>query len=453
MTSLTELNEFLARLKARRLRVSDLAEHGRVRDAEELIDEVTELGEQLLVADEELRTQQEALADARLSLEIVAVRNEELFEASSSAYVITDLDGRIVRTNRSAAALIADTPARAVVRPFPTRFVVGDRPTIRSMISQAGAIDVPGARFTSAATLLQSDGTAVPVTVSVRADRTPSSLTPSLLWELAPGPRPSSEIRSAGASEVASPSANAVVVGAPPDALMPDVDATLVAPVDLATGFAVDGVPTELLDVVVEMAVDTVPGAEHAGISLLRPGQPIETVAATSELVDRCDQAQYELGEGPSLRAIENATGVLVVDDMRIEELWPRFAARAVDLGVYSLLACRLSTAGSTIGVLTMLASQPRAFDDASVVMCAAFAAHAAIAIAHAEREAYLRRAIESREAIGPAMGILMERYGLAAGAAFELLVAAAQRQQVKLRDVAQHVVETGEDPGVDTKG
>ena len=107
MTSLTELNEFLARLKARRLRVSDLAEHGRVRDAEELIDEVTELGEQLLVADEELRTQQEALADARLSLEIVAVRNEELFEAASSAYVITDLDGRIVRTNRSAAALIA----------------------------------------------------------------------------------------------------------------------------------------------------------------------------------------------------------------------------------------------------------------------------------------------------------------------------------------------------------
>jgi AmiR/NasT family two-component response regulator len=99
-----------------------------------------------------------------------------------------------------------------------------------------------------------------------------------------------------------------------------------------------------------------------------------------------------------------------------------------------------------------VLARRPRAFDDDSVLTCDALAAHAAIALAHADRELHLRRTIDSREMIGQAIGIVMDRYRLTAGSAFDLLVAAAQRQRVKLRDLTRHVVKTGEAGSVDAQ-
>src|SRR5262249_38176766 len=160
MTSMPELNEFLARLNARRERLTVLAERGRVRDAEELVEEVDELGEQLMLADEELRTQQAELDEARRALEVVAARNDELFEASSTAYVLTDRAGVLLSANRRAAALIADTPARRAIRPFATRFAVADRPAIRSLINRAGAsAAVSRAAFTAEGALLRPDGT------------------------------------------------------------------------------------------------------------------------------------------------------------------------------------------------------------------------------------------------------------------------------------------------------
>ena len=54
---------------------------------------------------------------------------------------------------------------------------------------------------------------------------------------------------------------------------------------------------------------------------------------------------------------------------------------------------------------------------------------------------------VESREQIGRAVGILMERHRITASASFERLIAASQRTHRKLREVAQWVNETGEDP------
>lgn len=423
MTSVSELDDFLARLSARRQRLSTLAQYGRVRDAEELFDEVAELGEQLLVADEELRAQQASLDDARRALEVVAVRNEELFEAAATAYVVTDLDGHIVTANRAAAKLFADTPARSAVRPIATRFAITDRPTIRSMINQADVTIEPRAGFTSEAAVLRPGGATVPVSVSVRPDHDLRAKQPRLLWELVPK-------------------------AAPALRLVGDSDAGLMGELaELAQELAEETVPVELLDRVVERAVAAVPGAEHAGVSLLSAGRRIETPAASSPLAAECDRAQYELGEGPCLQAIDDERGVLTVADMRLERRWPRFAARAAELGVHSLLACQLSTRRGTLGALNLYAGSADAFDADSVLIGTAFAAHAAIALAHVDREANLRRAIDSRETIGQAMGILMERYRLSAGGAFELLVAASHRGHVKLRELARRVVETGEDP------
>src|SRR4051812_15739517 len=127
MDATPELDRFLSGLNDRRSKLVALAEMGRVRDTQQLVEEITELGEQLLVADEELRAQQSQLAQVRDDVEMLAARNEELFAGAPVAYVITDLSGRILDINRAAAALLGETPARRVVKPIATRFQVSDR--------------------------------------------------------------------------------------------------------------------------------------------------------------------------------------------------------------------------------------------------------------------------------------------------------------------------------------
>lgn len=420
MTTSVELQDFLSRLSARRERVSLLVQRYRVRDASELFEEVAELGEQLIQADEELRAQQAELDEVRRSIEGVATRNAALFDWSSRAYVVTDALGHLLETNRSAVALLADPPARSVVRPFATRFAVSDRSQIRSMISRLSRrLDEP-APLTANVRLARSDGTSVPVKVSVRVYVDASRYERRLLWELDPQPP-------AGAGD------------------SPSTLSELLA--DRAAQLAAEATPAELLAQVVELAVSTVPGAEQAGISLLRAGGRIETPAATNVLAEQCDQIQYDLNEGPCLQAIDDERGVLLIDEMRDEQRWPRFAEQATTLGVRSLLACQLSTPRGTLGALNLYAEQPNAFDDESVLVCGAFATRAVIALAHADRELTLRQALKSRKMIGQAIGILMGRYHLAAGSAFDVLVAASHHQHAKLREVAQHVVDTGEDP------
>ena len=84
------------------------------------------------------------------------------------------------------------------------------------------------------------------------------------------------------------------------------------------------------------------------------------------------------------------------------------------------------------------------------------FAAHAGIALAAAQDRAQEARRAErlaggliSREVIGQAQGILMEREGITAGQAFDVLCRASQHLNLKLRTVAQDLVDTGVRPEV----
>lgn len=410
-----ELNEFLARLNARRERLTVLAGRGRVRDAEELVEEVDELGEQLMLAEEELRTQQAELDEARRALEIVAARNDELFEASSAAYVLTDRAGVLLSANRRAAALIADTPARRAIRPFATRFAVADRPAIRSLINHAGgAAAESGAMFTGAGALLRPDGTTLAVDISVRADRDPGTGLLTLLWELTPRRR----------LEVMH-EAEAVVAGLQSEQA-PGTDAT----------------PAELLDDVVELAVSTVPGAEHASILMLRAGQPIEIPAASSDLAAECDRVQYEVGDGPGWHAVVGDRGMVVIPDMHNERRWRRFAERAAGLGVRSMLACHLPTPRGTLGSLNLYAGEPDAFGSDSVLIGRVVATRAAIALALADQDRELQRGMDRGELIGQAIRILIARHHVTASSAFERLVADSATNRVTVTEQAQQLVD-----------
>ncbi|MGY1713314.1 GAF and ANTAR domain-containing protein [Geodermatophilus sp. SYSU D01106] len=198
-----------------------------------------------------------------------------------------------------------------------------------------------------------------------------------------------------------------------------------------------------LLAALTHAAVTSVPGAEAASISYIHERRHVTSRAATADLPRDLDEAQDRLHEGPCLDAVWDHRFVLV-EDMASEPRWPRFAAEASALGVGSSLSLQLIVAGDRLGALNLYARTPGAFGVESVDTGLAIASHAAIALAGAQTEHHLRTAIDSRDLIGQAKGILMERYKLTAAQAFAVLVRASQEANRKVVDVAMQLCDTG---------
>lgn len=190
---------------------------------------------------------------------------------------------------------------------------------------------------------------------------------------------------------------------------------------------------------IVTAAAATIPGVEHAGVSLLEAGQ-LRTVAPSDDFVARLDELQHELGEGPCVDAIAEhhtyRTGNLGGDSR-----WRKFAAAAAGLGVASVLGFRLFATRTTLGALSLYSSQRDAFDADAEHLGELFAAHAAIALVSSQEQAQLRTALGSRDVIGTAKGILMHRHQRTDGQAFTMLIEASQHANLKLHDVAAWVV------------
>ncbi|MDA0632718.1 GAF and ANTAR domain-containing protein [Nonomuraea sp. MCN248] len=200
----------------------------------------------------------------------------------------------------------------------------------------------------------------------------------------------------------------------------------------------------ETLDAIVRAGVDTIAGAEHAGVTVVRRRRTVETKASTDEVVREADRAQYETGQGPCLDAIYLERTVRV-SDMSAERRWPAFVERARGLGVASMLSFQLYVHEDNLGALNLYAGRPDAFGDESEHVGLLFAAHAAVAMSGAQQEEHLSRAVAMRDLIGQAKGILMERHRLTADQAFTLLVSASQETNTRLADIARHLVHTGE--------
>lgn len=187
-------------------------------------------------------------------------------------------------------------------------------------------------------------------------------------------------------------------------------------------------------------AADTVPGATYVGMTVRGPDGGLVSRAPSHTEVVRLDHAQSELDEGPCVDALA-ATGCTVVEvvDFATETRWPRFAAVAVRAGVRSALSHAVTPRGAAPGAVTLYGREPGAFaDPVTHTIAGAFAMQAALAVYGAERIANLTRAVDSRDVIGRAKGILMERFGLDDQQAFDLLVHSSQDTNLKLVDVAR---------------
>jgi len=199
------------------------------------------------------------------------------------------------------------------------------------------------------------------------------------------------------------------------------------------------------LQAITAAALAAVPGADSVSISFVE-GRQVRPRAATDGLPQEIDDLQSRLEEGPCLDALRRQTTVQV-EDYEHEDRWPRFAAEARRQGVRSSLSFQLFVEGDDLGALNLYARVPHAFDQESEVIGQVFASHASIALSAAQNEQNLRRAIDKRDLIGQAKGILMERYKLTAGQAFHLLVRSSSHTNRKLFDIADELTSTGSLP------
>lgn len=223
---------------------------------------------------------------------------------------------------------------------------------------------------------------------------------------------------------------------------------------DIARVLLAPGSVSETLRGIVRLAVLSIDGCDEAGMHL--PGDATEGMSS-GPVVAELDRAQAEHGEGPCLEVLAGLN-TLYAADLALEDRWPGFAPSAVAAGVRSVLVYRLSSGDDTLGALQLYARLPGAFSARDRAQGLIFAAHAAMALAVAQAQevergkmANLEAAMVSREIIGQAQGILMERERITAEQAFELLRRASQHLNLKLRDVAQELVDTGATPATPT--
>jgi hypothetical protein len=237
---------------------------------------------------------------------------------------------------------------------------------------------------------------------------------------------------------------------------LPDVDSDSLA--DLARSVAetaqilfTAGSVTDTLASVVDLAVATIDGCDYAGVFLV-DGNRVTTPVHTDPTVIEVDALQHQGGEGPCLDAIAQRT-VFYAEDLSTDQRWPQFAQRAAAAGIRSALALPLS-ADAQLGAVNLYARFPIAFgvmDRAKAAILVSLASLAlTVANSHEDevrRSLTFQTALSSREIIGEALGILMEREKISADQAFDILRRASQHLNIKLREVAQNLVDTGEDP------
>jgi GAF domain-containing protein len=200
----------------------------------------------------------------------------------------------------------------------------------------------------------------------------------------------------------------------------------------------------ELLDRVVSLAVETLSSARFASLTV-SDTKGVRTSHSTGAEALAADEVQYAEHLGPCLEAMNSSRQV----NLAIAETaqWPAFKAKAEQLGITSVLSTPLVHRGTTLGALNVY-GRDGALAGADRRIATLFADQAAVLVANAlallgatQMTTQLEQALASREIIGEAKGILMERESCDRDQAFDILRRASQRENRKLRDLAEELV------------
>ncbi len=194
-----------------------------------------------------------------------------------------------------------------------------------------------------------------------------------------------------------------------------------------------------VLRAIVAGAIDVVPGTHSAGISRVS-GRTVTSEMPSNAIAAELDQLQTTLNEGPALSALRERRTVFI-KSMGEESRWPNFTAAATGLGVHCMLSFRLFVIRGNLGALNLYGADPEALTEDSVAIGEILAQHAAVAMAGAEAGQQMHTAVATRDIIGQAKGILMQRDNLTGIQAFAALARASQETNVRLINVARWLV------------
>ena len=219
-------------------------------------------------------------------------------------------------------------------------------------------------------------------------------------------------------------------------AAMTRVLATMEVPLDV----------TETLETITSAVVGSITAVDHASISLTHSDGRIVTLAPTARPAERADEIQYELGEGPCVQAALD-TPVVVSEDLARDVRWPSYGPAAARIGLSSQVAFQFRAQHDNVrGALNLYSVTPGGLDTYTMQLGALFATQVAITMGWEQHEEDLQSALATREHIGIAVGILMERYTLTPEHAFSFLVRISQEANIKLRDIALSIVTTAQE-------
>lgn len=208
----------------------------------------------------------------------------------------------------------------------------------------------------------------------------------------------------------------------------------------------------DLLGDVAQFAAHAIPGVDGAGVTALElfgTTPRVQAWAVTADFVEQIDTVQYEeLKEGPCITCMESRRPT-VSGSLGSDGRWPHFGGRVARMGVHSVLSMPLIVDDQVVGAINAYARGRDAFAEHAVRLGSQFAGPAAVSVYNAQllatarhRAEQLQRALASRPLIDQAIGILRSRTGASEQEAFERLTRISQKENTKLRVVAEQVVE-----------
>ncbi|WP_237571118.1 GAF and ANTAR domain-containing protein [Mycolicibacterium lacusdiani] len=206
------------------------------------------------------------------------------------------------------------------------------------------------------------------------------------------------------------------------------------------------------LDTLTSLAADTIPNSIGAGVSLLSVDGKRTTSAATDPLVERLDDLQYQLDQGPCLSSWRELA-VFRSDGRPGEGRWPAWVPRAQQLGMRSFLSAPLIHAGKAYGAMKVYSTQVDAFEEGDEDLLRRFGEQAAIFVGNVQTvEAAtrlsddLKQTLRTRDMVAMARGMVMARARVGPEEAFRQLMTESHRARRSLRDVAESIVGSSTD-------
>jgi hypothetical protein len=196
----------------------------------------------------------------------------------------------------------------------------------------------------------------------------------------------------------------------------------------------------ETLARITAAAVEVLPEVEYSSITIKHADGRLETVAPTNDMLCDVDAAQYDLQEGPCYDAAVDTVHI-TSPDLENDTRFPRYAPVAVSAGIRAQAGIRLFETKASNGALNLYSERVGAFEDLDL-LSELFAHQSAVALDYARHISNLEQAVESRRLVGQAVGIVMERFGLDEARAFGFLTRLSQNNNIKLRVVAERLLE-----------